>query len=505
MKSNSIITLFCFFIGCTCNINLTALAAPIRTKPIAQPPALVAIPFEDDADDPEAQALTREVNQLIKQLSTRASTLSLKQALEQGLFKNPDLATTYFNLEGSEWSLISIRRSWYPTIQINGSSNSLKANEPLLLQQTLKQTTNLNTAATGAWNQNYSVGPGAVLNWSFFDPTRQPAINQALQSVFAQRFLFDVAARTLILNLQVAYCRVQAEVELIRRYQWLFSATRKALLKAESMQRNNQISKAALDQLKTDERLQLTNLIDRYQQLLLSSSALSQLVAETPGSLIVTTTPLAQEGHWALNLNDSLQQALTVREEIKQRLAQAERDRWSATRTINGYLPVFGLYGQSTLIDDQTQSSNTQSWTASFGLNFRWSLFDGGIRAADATALKALAASQESSAASERLAITRQIMDGYSSYKTAQLALKNTGSDYSLAKTTTKAAVAKFNSDRDITTLIQSFSLYKLATDRDVSAIRQYNTSIYGLYRYSAVWPENTLRLLDARKQDLNR
>ena len=501
IRSSTIALLIAALYSAT-TLNLTAKTA---TQTQASPPTFIPTPFEADSDDPATQELTNEVNQLIKELAKRSSNLTSLQALEQGLFNNPDLATAYYNLEGSEWNLIAIRRSWYPSLQINGANNSLKSNEPLLWQQNLKQTSNLNTSTTDAWNQTTNAGPGAVLNWSFFDPTRQPSINQALQSVLAQRFLFDIAARSLVLNLQTAYCKVQAEVELIRRYQWLFSLTRQALIKVERMQQLKQLSQASLDQLKTDERLQLTNLIDRYQQLLLSSNILTQLVAETPGRLVIATTPLTQEGSWSMGLNNSLQQALSMREEIKQKLALAERDRWSATRTINGYLPVFGLYGMSALINDQSQTTNNQNWTASFGINFRWNLFDGGIRAADARALKAQAASQQSSAASEQLAVSRQIMDGYASYKTAQLALKNTGNDFNLAKTTVKNTAFNVKSDSDVTTLVQTFALYKSAADRDVNAIRQYNTAIYGLYRYSALWPESALKPLEARKQDLKR
>ena len=349
----------------------------------------------------------------------------------------------------------------------------------------------------------FNTGPGIVLNWSFFDPTRQPAINQELQNLFAERFLFDVAARSLVLNLQVAYCNVQAETELVRRDQWLFSTTRKIMINAENLKQHNRISEASLNQLKTEERLQLTNLIDRYRLLLLSANRLSQLVAETPGHQVLASTPIFKEGFWSMELDSSLQQALNMREEIKQKLALAKRDQWSATRTLHGYLPVFGLFGSSTLANNTNSSSDTQTIFASVGINFRWTVFDGGIRAAEATSLKTLASSQASSAESERLNVTKQIMDAYTSYQTSALALKNTGTDFSLAKQTVQNTAPKLSSDRDITTLIQTFSLYKSAADRDINSIRQYNSSIYSLYRFSALWPETAVKPLAERRQGL--
>jgi acyl-CoA-binding protein len=85
------------------------------------------------------------------------------------------------------------------------------------------------------------------------------------------------------------------------------------------------------------------------------------------------------------------------------------------------------------------------------------------------------------------------------------LALKNTSTDFSLAKKTIQNTMAGLSSNRDVTTLIQTFSLYKSAADRDINSLRQYNTSIYGLYRYSALWPETAIKPLDQRKQGLSR
>jgi len=460
--------------------------------------------LEADPEHPATQELINEANALIHELSKRSSELSMTEAMERSLILNPDLATAYYNIQGSEWSLISIRRSWYPSLQVDGNKNDLKSNEPLILKQNYTQVKNLQTGTTGRWDQTLSTGPGIVFNWSFFDPTRQPGINQALQSLFAQRFLFDIAARSLVLNLQVAYCNVQAEIELTNRYRWLYSETRKLLNSVERTPKRYRLTQTALDQLKTEERLQLTNLIDRYQQLLLSANRLSQVVAETPGHIVLTSTPLTRETSWNIGLETTLQQALSMREEIKQKLALAQRERWSATRTIYGYLPVFGLFGVATLANDATTTTNAQTLAAGVGINFRWNVFDGGIRAADATTLKAQESSQISSAASERLNVSKQIMDAYTSYKTALLALKNTATDFSLSKKTIQNAMPRLSSDRDVTTLIQMFSLYISAADRDINSLRQYNTSIYGLYRYSALWPEMAIKPLGQRKQGLS-
>ena len=444
-----------------------------------------------DRDDPTSQRLLGELEHLSSQFEKRASSLSLNQVLDQGLINNPSLASAFFDIQGSEWSLIASRRSWYPAFQLTGTTANYKGQPNVLIGKAYTaSTTNTSTSSVTQYSQPEAVAPVLVLNWSFFDPTRTPAINQVLSGLMAQRFLFDIAARNLILNLQTAYTDVQAESELIRRYRWLFDLTHEQVLAAESMARQGKLSRTALDQLHTEQRLQLTRLIDRYQLLFTASNALAALVAVPPGQLVLAASPFTLEGPWPQDLDTSLQQALAMREEIKQKLSLAERDRWAAIRTINSYLPVFGLTGGATYDDTQTLSSSVQASKANFGLSFQWSFFDGGVKAADATNLRAQSASQRSAADSQRLLVAKQVMDAYNVYVTSKLALQNTGSDFALSRQTVRDAVRAFRANGDVTTLVQVFNLYVSAADRDVGSTRQFNTSIYGLYRYSALWPE---------------
>lgn len=438
------------------------------------------------------QRLINQAERLSDVLEQRQILLSKRDAVNQGLASNPDLASAYQGISGRSWALISARRSWYPNIQIVGSSNALRSSEPLLLGQTLS----LRQRDQGMQQRNTTgvAGPGVVLNWTFFDLRRPAAINQALENLRAEEFLFDIAARTLTLNLQVAYTTVQARSELLQRYDWLVEITREQVARARQLHAQGRLSRSALDQLLTEERLQLTRLLDRYQQLFLASNSLSALVATPPGRYVLASEPLTLTSPWTLGLDASLSQALALREEIQQRLALASRDRWAATRAINGYLPVFGLVGVSAYTSSQDKldsqpPSSSSNWSNTLGLNFRWTVFDGGQLAADHAAFSAQAAQQQSNAESQRLQVSREVMNAYASFITARLAVENTSRDYDLARRSLLESAAEFARDANVTSLIQSFNLYGSAADKDVGAIAQYNTAVYTLYRSSAQWP----------------
>ena len=452
-----------------------------------------------DQDDPTSQALLRQLVKIATQIEQRSVTLTLDEALTQGLLNNPDLASAFYDIQGSEWNLIAARRSWYPTLKLTANTQSLKGQPDILVN---KRFTNISTdSGDDTAQQTGSVAPGVLINWTFFDPTRTPAINQALSSLTAQRFLFDIAARDLVLNLQVAYTNVQAEAELVRRYQWVFEVTCQQVLAAERLVGRGLLPSSSLDQLHTEQRLQLTRLIDRYQQLFTASNALAALVAVPPGRMVLTTGHLVKEKPWQQDLDSSLDQALAMREEIKEKLSLASRDRWASIRAISGYLPSFGLSAAGAHEETQSMSNLTRISTANIGLSFQWPLFDGGILAANSSSLKSLSESQLRAANSQKLTVSKQVMDAYNTYTTSKLALQNTGADFSLSKKTVKDAIARFSSTKDVTTLVQVLSFYFAAADRDVGSTRQFNNAIYGLYRYSAIWPDNVSEKIEQRSR----
>jgi hypothetical protein len=140
---------------------------------------------------PRVERLINQAERLAFVLRQRQVRLGQAEALAQGLARNPDLGGAYQAIEGRAWTLIATRRSWFPSLQVLGSTNALRSSEPMLIGQTLTLTDS--SKGSSGRTLDTTAGPGVVLNWSFFDARRPAAINQTLESLKAERFLFDIA------------------------------------------------------------------------------------------------------------------------------------------------------------------------------------------------------------------------------------------------------------------------------------------------------------------------
>ena len=66
--------------------------------------------------NPLAGELTQKLSGLREQLRARSIEATLASAIEQSLLHNPELAQSYAQIQQSEWTLIAVRRQWYPTL-----------------------------------------------------------------------------------------------------------------------------------------------------------------------------------------------------------------------------------------------------------------------------------------------------------------------------------------------------------------------------------------------------
>ena len=474
------------------------------------------------AQAPQVQAspLAGELVQRLKQLRAewreRSVPVNLSAAIEQSLLNNPELALAYSQIQQGQWNLIAVRRQWYPTLSAFSGGPAGGVWGYLGATSRFSQSSSEGELNTSRTKTQEGVVPVLSLAWTFFDPSRGPQINAASESLRSQELLFNVAARNLVLQTQLAYFNLQEQEQLIVSYEEILAATTSQVNQAEALFNAGNASLADVEQIRTQQFQTLSLLISAYLAVIDASSALAQAMALPPGKLAIPEDQLDLYGQWDLTLNDTIQQAQALREEIQSSLALANSASWRASALLNRYWPRFSLLANGSYAYNDSSSTSRQqglssseglrttSWDGAVGLGFNWSIFDGGIAAAEAQASRASQRQFADQVAVQQLQISQEVEQSYARYEASRLALLSSREQLVSARQAALAVRERFNVGyADTTSVVQTLNQAINAANAFARSQRDYNSAVASLYRASAQWPQNTLDLRDQRVNQL--
>lgn len=437
---------------------------------------------------PQAKRIFADINLRELRLLEKAQWMSIEDAIHTALANNPDLAAAYTEIEGKRWSVIAARRRWYPTLSIEPSQDST-------LQFGSQNTSSTNSGSIAANQYIYTT---ATLEWTFFDASRGPAINAVVSDLTAQRLLFDVAARNLVLEVQSAYYRLQEQMRLVDQYRLIALLATRLLDDAIEDQNKGTTSSNEIAQLRTTQHAQIRYLIDAYTSLYQISIELSRLLGLPGDSMVLASDSATSEASWNEDLHSTVAHAEKFREEIIAALQLSKAERWRSTQLLRSYWPKLSFLGVETV--EAGEGSKT------FGLGVKWSLYDGGINAADAVNKRIASQTYTLKAQSSRLQVSAEVRQAHNSFIGASLNVDNATAEVTDSWNAFYGAIKLFASNQvDATTLIQTQAqLVNAITDFEI-AQRLRNTGLAQLYRYSARWPTNVQSLFEKRVSQLQR
>ena len=487
-----------------------ALASPVGAAPFGIYSSMATGETADPA------LLVKELTGLETQIAANAKPVSLQEAISAGIRANPQLLQAFNAIQQYEWQLIAAQRQWYPTLQlINGT--------PFAGIEWTSFTQDYATGPTAP--PNYSsrttqsaFQPGVSISWNAIDPTRRPNINAASESLKQQKLLFDVSARNLILDIEQAYFAIQSSRELIESFRRIYAINEQQLAMLEAQRSIGMATVLDVETTRSQLFVQLNQLVGYTRSYIDQTASLAALLALPEGALAIPSEPTALRGLWPLTLQQTITQAVGQREEIMASLAAAESARWSAVAALRSYLPSFQLVGSGSMIaNDGTQTyssggfngtspTTTMNQTAAIGLGFTWSIFDGGIQAANAQSANAQARQQRALAANAELDAIQQVRSSYGQLATARLAYSSAEQAYRAAELAQQASRARFAVGvGDITSVVQTIQQLSLASEQMSQAALSYNRALAQLYRYSATWPSQTQAEVQQRLQSLRK
>ena len=431
-------------------------------------------------------------NELLAKLKIYQTTLisgSKKFSLEETLIlcfqNNPNLKYYKTNVESKYYQLYASKLLWMPTISVYNSQT------PSFGRYSSKTVSTTDTSNSTSKSQYNVITPGVQLTWNFLMPTRSPYINFNLKQLESSQYIYLTAVRNQLLSAQSAYYQVQADYELIKQYTKIYNIELKQITLMQERYNDKVLDLGSLGQTKAQLYLTLSQLIAYYNQYFVSVANLANVVGLDEKTIIIPSSELTQQGTWNLSLNDSINNALAFREEIKNYLSLAEASGFNSEYYLRSYLPVLALYGSTyySKLSGESQNiyGNASTTSSTIGLNLTWTPFDGGINYQLSKSQLALGKGYRSQAELERDLVIQQVRSTYSQFVSSQSNLEATRRAYEASKIGQEVSTVRFNYGvGDITTIVQSLQLLSQAASAFVQAKLDYNNSVASLYRYTS-------------------
>jgi OMF family outer membrane factor len=393
-----------------------------RSNPKLLPPAATQLdPSLQPLSGPPSLALPTKPNQ-VRILELRP--LGLRDVETLAEVNNPNLKAVASQVDQAKSNLRAQISAWYPTINLNTSTNSFPG-----LTNSFRSDTNFpnrsnpfnpttNTSTTNALRYGAQMGIG--INWDLINPQRVPQIAAARDQYEKAQNQYLIALRDLRLQVAQAYFDLQLADENVRIGQ---ESVRASLVSLRDSRARFQAGVST----KLDVLLAETQLA-RDQQLLTRYLADQSVVRRSLASFLdlpQNVTPTAKEparvlATWLPSLQESIVAAYAFREELDQIILDISIANSNANASLGAVQPFLSIVnnfgwnrftGQNTVRSVDTNTTDTQTYGIdnAIGLNLSWSLFDGGRAAAQYRQQKQVAEQNRFLFASRRDAIRLEV------------------------------------------------------------------------------------------------
>ena len=436
-------------------------------------------------------------------LNSEAQGISLIDAINTSIEIHPKLSALRDQITSQLYDFKSQQSLWLPTFQITSTNYSKtfldttnytkeQILDPLTATLTTEGVENRN------YSENYSLGSGLSMTWTFLDPSRQPLINSSHSRLRAYQYLYASSARQQVFEVQQYYYQLQSSLELINAYEEIVKINYRQYEKMIERYDNRLIDSGSLNQSKTQLYSLINDLISYYDSYFRYSSDFSASIGYPEGTLFLPNSQLDVQGEWTLSLDDTITKAKESREEIMYHLNLANSNKSFSKYYLSQYLPVFALFGSSTFsrrwglnaVDTSISdpfSSATESSGASYGISASWKFFDGGSNYFQNKKYQKLEEQSENNAMNSEVSAISEVRSAYTSFLASTSSINVAQEALEAAKKALEVSEVRFNYGvSDITTLVQTTQLYSQAVINNINSRLKYNINLSQLYRYSA-------------------
>ena len=168
---------------------------------------------------PQIDTFSETSNQLAEirsDFQKRSKEFSLEDATYYAISNNSAIQAAYKGVQSEQWSAISDKRLWWPTVSGAGPMGDITRipTLPLVGQRYSSMrggsfsTSTTPSQTTQSFTVLDSLTPGIQARWTFFNLSRGAKINSSTESAKAEELLFDLSARDLVLDIHRDYYKL---------------------------------------------------------------------------------------------------------------------------------------------------------------------------------------------------------------------------------------------------------------------------------------------------------
>jgi len=358
------------------------------TRPKANPSVLppAATRLEPDLQRLAAPA-TLALPTKVEQVRIQAlRPLSLKDVENLAEVNNPNLKAIASQVDQAQSNLRAQLAAWYPTLNLNLSNFPAYTGGNQRSTQGTAQPNGGPSPSQYTYTSRWDMSANLTAQWDVINPQRVPQVSAARDEFEKSKNQYLIALRELRLQSAQAYFQLQLSDDRVRIGQESVRASLVSLRDAKARFQAGVATKLEVLQAETQLARDQQLLTDALNDQSVARRDLARLL-DLPQNITPTAKePLRPIGLWTPSLQQSIVAAYAFREELDNAILDisvSNSQANSALGAVQPFMSVFATWtgarydGNEQIIVDLP---GTSGWASeeSFGLNFRWNIFDGG-------------------------------------------------------------------------------------------------------------------------------
>lgn len=448
----------------------------------------------------------------------KLSALSIEQAVQLSVDRNPKLKASYLTFRSSQDLVGAALAAWWPTLDLSVGTGPYKYNQNESGSDSTEAIFSSLFSGSSAFSSDFSSSnlqsvsgqpDGSYLystltfslTWDVVNPTRSLDIWKSKYESLRDADRYTITYRDLKLNVENAYVALQASNAQKLAYEAIVENALYLVNVTNDKQSFGVASGVDVAKQKTNYFSDLAQLQKSVRDIKVDQSNLAELLNVTNAEQISLSQALKPLGAWSYSLEETLEASIQYRKIVQEMLLDSYIQNVNSNIEMATYLPTLQLVAQ-------LYGNQTGYWTESYSdfvknpsavLTFQWTGFDGGSARMRASSYQKLAESAYQTYLDTVNQVKKEARSGFYQVQKGKDIVLASADQVKQASKSLELQTARFQLGYgSVTDLVQAQQQMAQAVLDYVADLRQYNQDLLTLARNTGLEIDRGSLFLDA-------